>query len=116
MVVEVGTSCEAFATYKTLVWFVTTVYAAVRVERAGCRETLVAHFTDVGLFTCTTEYYEHVWSLGGVVSVVTRLPAGRFGVPFLARTGDFFQSQNCPYWLWGPPTLWCSGYCPLTCI
>ena len=36
MVVEVGTGSEAFATYKALVWFVTTVYAAVRVERAGC--------------------------------------------------------------------------------
>jgi hypothetical protein len=55
MVVEVRTGRETFATYKALVWLVTTVYAAVRVERAGCRETLVAHFTDMGLFTCATE-------------------------------------------------------------
>ena len=96
MVVEVGTGSEAFATYKALVWFVTTVYATVRVERAGCRETLVAHFTDMGLFTCTTERYECIWSLDGVVSVVTRLPAAWFVVPFLAGTGDFFHSQKCP--------------------
>jgi len=115
MVVEVGTGSEAFATYKALVWFVTTVYAAVRVERAGCRETLVAHFTDMRLFTCARLYSEHVWSLDGVVSVVTRLQTGWFGVPFLAGTGDFFHSQKCPDWLWGPPTLRCSGYCPLTC-
>jgi len=113
MVVEVGTGSEAFATYKALVWFVTTVYAAMCVERAGCRETLVAHLTDMGLFTCTTECYEHVWSVDGVVSVVTRLLAGWFGVPFLAGTGDFFHFQKCPDWLWGPPTLWCTGCCPL---
>jgi hypothetical protein len=67
MIVEVGTGSEAFAAYEALVWFVTTVYAAVRVERAGRRETLVAHFTDMGLFTCAVECYEYVWSLDGVV-------------------------------------------------
>jgi hypothetical protein len=55
MVVEVGTGGEAFAAHKALVWLVTTVYAPVCVERAGCRETLVTHFTDMGLLTCTAE-------------------------------------------------------------
>jgi hypothetical protein len=59
VVVEVGTGGEAFAAHKALVWFVTAVYATVRVERAGCRETLVAHFADMGLLTCTAECYEH---------------------------------------------------------
>jgi hypothetical protein len=51
-----------------------------------------------------------------VVSLVTRLQAGWFEVPFLAGAGDFFHSQKCPDCLWRPLTLWCSGYCPLTCI
>jgi hypothetical protein len=69
MIVKVGTGGEALAAHKALVRFVTTVYAAVRVERAGCRETLVAHFTDMGLLTCAAEFYEHICSLDGVVSV-----------------------------------------------
>ena len=47
---------------------------------------------------------------------MTRLQAGWYEVPFLAGTGDFFHSQKCPDCLWGPLTLRCSGYCPLTCI
>jgi hypothetical protein len=53
MVIEVGAGSEAFATHKALVWFVPTVDASMRVEWARCWETLVAHFTDMRLLTCT---------------------------------------------------------------
>ena len=53
--------------------------------------------------------FTYNYNLDTIISIVTKLWAGRFGVRFMAESSDFLSTKR-PDLLWSLPSLLLNGY------